>query len=107
MYDLVDENNVLFDKQTIKRHNSRELNNNEPALLRRTVSFSNTIRCKCSKLLTLTPHLHRRGQQDKDSMGVSLMSTNYQRNGASRLKKKFSGPDILTERRKSLKGMTR
>eukprot|EP00111_Clytia_hemisphaerica_P000393 TCONS_00001087-protein len=48
-----------------------------------------------------------RGQQDKDSMGVSLMSTNYQRNGASRLKKKFSGPDILTERRKSLKGMTR
>ena len=137
MYDLIDENNVLFDKQTIRRynnnnknnnhtshnisssssstsHNRQDLNNNQNSTRRRnggalfkSSSFSHLHR----KIINnITPNLTRRGQQDKDMAGVSLMSTTssaYQKNGAGRLKKKYSGPDILMERRKSLKGMTR
>ena len=123
MYDLIDENNVLFDKQSIKRYNSRQdllsnnsnsnannnNNNNENrrGLFKRSVSFSQLHR----KIINITPALPRRGNQDKD-LGVSLVSTSaYKKNGVGgpggRLKKKFSGPDILMERRKSLKGMTR
>jgi len=108
--ELIDENNVLFDKQTLRNYNNPDMNNNDNSLFRRSLSFTNIHR-KCSRLLNLTsPRLHRRGQQEKE--GVSLMSTSatssfQQKIGGSRLKKRFSGPDILMERRKSLKGMTR
>lgn len=123
MYDLVDENNVLFDKQTIRRYNNNNKNNNNDSSSKRqdlnnnqnsrrngalfkSSSFSQLHR----KIINnITPnHLTRRGQQDKDMAGVSLMSTtSYQKNGAGRLKKKLSGTDISMERRKTLKGMTR
>ena len=103
--ELIDENNVLFDKQTLRKYNNPGMNNNDNSLIRRSLSFNNIHR-KCSRLLNLTsPHLLRRGQQEKE--GVSLMSTCQPKTGGNRLKKRFSGPDISMERRKSLKGMTR
>lgn len=118
MYDLVDENNVLFDKQTIRRYNNKnnnynnssnrqDLNNNQSlrrnGALFKSRSFSQLHR----KIINnITPNLHRRGQHDKDMAGVSLMTTTSQKNGVGRLKKKFSG-DASEERRRTLKGMTR
>lgn len=105
--ELIDENYVLFDKQTLREYATCSRNGS----LKRSMSESLfTLKDKCFKYVSIiSPAASRRGRSlrgdSTDDVRSALMHSSQKSSKHSR--RKFAGPDILMERRKSIKGMTR